>query len=228
MIRAVLAAGLALAALPAPAAAQQQCAASLVLAMDVSRSVSSREYRLMMDGLARAFRDEEVRDAIRSQPGGVLATVTIWGDKRQQRQTTPWALLEGGDETLAFAADIEATPRFFGFTLTGLGAALAHAAGLFADAPQRCRREIIDVSGDGVSNDGLRPGLVRDALPPSMTVNGLVILGATPDPLAHYREEVAHGPGAFVEVAADYDDYSRAIRLKLLRELAPALSMATE
>ncbi len=224
----LLAAGVALAALPARAPAQEQCAAALVLAMDVSRSVSSREYRLMMDGLAYAFRDEEVRDAIRSQPGGVLATVTIWGDKRQQRQTTPWALLRGGEETLAFATEVEETPRYFGFTLTGLGAALAHAAGLFAQAPGACRRQIIDISGDGVSNDGLRPGLVRDTLPPTLTVNGLVILGATPDPLAHYREEVLHGPGAFVEVAENYDDYARAIRLKLLRELAPALSMNLE
>lgn len=225
MIRTLLAAGLALGLAPASAAAQQPCAVSLVLAMDVSRSVSSREYRLQMDGLAAAFRDEEVRETIRAQPGGVLATVTIWGDRRQQRQTTPWALLRGGPETEAFARSVEETQRYFGFTLTGLGAAMAHANRLFDEAPERCRREVIDISGDGVSNDGPRPAVIWPLLRPGVTVNGLVILGATPDPAAHYREEVIGGPGAFVEVASDFDDYARAIRLKLLRELAPALSL---
>ncbi|MFN3262180.1 MAG: DUF1194 domain-containing protein [Pikeienuella sp.] len=230
MIRALAVAGALLlpGLAPGTAAAQEPCAVALVLAMDVSRSVSSREYRLQMDGLAAAFRDEEVLETIRAQQGGVLATVTIWGDRTQQRQTTDWTLLLGGEETLAFADSVAATQRYFGFTLTGLGAAMAHAAALLEAAPQRCRRQVIDISGDGVSNDGPRPNLVRDALPAGVTVNGLVILGATPDPKQHYIDEVIAGPGAFVETAADFEDYARAIRLKLLRELAPALSMLSE
>ncbi len=35
---------------------------------------------------------------------------------------------------------------------------------------------------------------------------------------AHYRAEVIHGPGAFVEVARGYKDFEAAMRRKLLRE----------
>lgn len=212
-----------------PAAAQNMCGVALVLAMDVSRSVSAIEYRLQMDGLANAFRDEEVLAAIRANPGGVAATVMIWGDRRQQKQTTEWTLLTGqGAGEAAFADEITATKRIFGFTLTGLGAAMMYANRLLETNPYQCRRKVIDVSGDGVWNDGPRPADAWAELPKDVTVNGLVILGATPDPLPYYREQVIGGPGSFVEVADDFEDYAKAIKLKLLRELAPSLSMVTE
>ena len=216
-------------ALPAPGVAQTMCGVELVLAMDVSRSVSTPEYRLQMDGLADAFRDDEVRDAIRAIPGGVMATVMIWGDQRQQKQTTPWTLLlgDGGAEDV-FANSIAYTRRSFGFTLTGLGAAMLYADRLSATNPMRCRKRVVDISGDGVWNDGPRPSTAWKSLPPDLTINGLVILGATPDPLAFYQQEVIGGPNAFVEVANDFDAYADAIKLKLLRELAPSLSMVVE
>ena len=68
-------------ALATPAAA---CDLELVLAMDVSRSVSTREYQLQTGGLAEALRNPEVIEAIRFLPGGVMATVMIWGDASQQ------------------------------------------------------------------------------------------------------------------------------------------------
>ena len=36
---------------------------------------------------------------------------------------------------------------------------------------------------------------------------------------AYFTQEVIHGPDAFVMVAQGYDDYARAMRRKLLREL---------
>lgn len=227
MIRRCIAALALLAA--TPAAAQETCGVELVLAMDVSRSVSTAEYRLQMDGLASAFRDEEVRSAIRTTPGGVMATVMIWGDQRQQKQTTPWSHLTGdGAGEDVFANSIAYTRRYFGFTLTGLGAAMAYAERLTETNPRRCLRRVIDISGDGVWNDGPRPRDVWETLPRDITINGLVILGATPDPVPFYEQEVIGGSGAFIEIADDFEDYSRAIKLKLLRELAPSLSMVTE
>ena len=40
----------------------------------------------------------------------------------------------------------------------------------------------------------------------------------------YYREKVIHGPGAFVEIANDYDDFARAFLRKLLREFPPLIS----
>lgn len=217
------------AATPNAAAAQPVCGVELVLAMDVSRSVSTREYQLQISGLADAFRDDEVRASIRGMPGGAMVTVMIWGDHRQQRQTTPWTHLNGDPAVIdRFAQAIAETRRTFGFTLTGLGAAMRYAERLGQSNPRPCRRRVIDISGDGVWNDGPRPADVWRAMPRDLTVNGLVILGATPDPLPFYRNEVIGGPNAFVEAAEDFDDYARAIRRKLLRELAPALSMNVE
>ena len=52
-----------------------------------------------------------------------------------------------------------------------------------------------------------------------MTVNGLVI-GANVVTLGRYYQQfVIQGPGAFVEAADDYEDFERAMRRKLLREL---------
>ncbi len=211
-----------------PAGAQAVCGVELVLSMDVSRSVSTEEYRLQIDGLANAFRDEEVRSSIRNTPGGVMATVMIWGDRRQQLQTTPWTHLLGDADMEAFATEIAATRRTFGFTLTGLGAAMLFAEKLGETNPMPCRRRVIDISGDGVWNDGPRPEDVWQTFPPDLTINGLVIAGAKPDPVSYYQDVVIGGPGSFVEVADSFDDYATAIRFKLLRELAPTLSMVTE
>lgn len=202
------------------------CGVELTLAMDVSRSVSVTEYRQQMDGLADALNDAEVRDAIRAVQGGVLSTVFIWGDQHQQKQTSDWALLHGGPETAAFAARIRATERSFGYSLTGLGAAMRYANKLSGQAPVKCRRRVIDISGDGIWNNGPAPADIWPEMPRDVTVNGLVILGATPDPLQYYRDEVIGGPAAFVETADDFEDYSRAIKFKLLRELAPIFSQA--
>lgn len=225
------AAALALAlALNAPGAgAQTPCAVELVLALDVSRSVSSEEFDLQVGGLADAFRHPEVHEAVEFLAGGVMATVMIWGDARQQHQTTGWTHLQTAADLTAFADEVAATPRIFGFTLTGLGAAMAFADRLTETNPMRCRRRVIDISGDGVWNHGPRPADVwAREMSRDVTVNGLVILGATPDPLPHYRDEVIGGPAAFVEVASDFDDYPEAILQKLLRELAPSLSLLAE
>lgn len=58
-----------------------------------------------------------------------------------------------------------------------------------------------------------------------MTVNGLVINGADFEAetglIAFYKGQVIRGPGAFVEIANGFEDYERAMRRKLERELTP-------
>ena len=101
-----------------------------------------------------------------------------------------------------------------------IGEALEHARLVSADAPMPCERRVIDVSGDGVSNEGRPPRPVAQTLADlGFTVNGLVIRGADPDPLPHFEMEVIAAPGAFIEVAASFEDYPRAILRKLLREI---------
>ena len=46
-----------------------------------------------------------------------------------------------------------------------------------------------------------------------------MVQGAYPDPVPYYRDHVIQGPGAFVALARDYDDYPPVIIGKLLREI---------
>ena len=89
-----------------------------------------------------------------------------------------------------------------------------------------CRRQVIDVSGDGISNAGPEViPIARAVGAKGVTINGLVVTGATPDPVAFFHTHVISGPLAFVETADSYTDYPRAMKRKLLRELAPNLSL---
>jgi Ca-activated chloride channel family protein len=206
---------------PAPAA---ECGLELVLAMDVSRSVVEAEFDLQMGGLALAFRDPEVAEAIAWVSGGVMATVTQWSGPEAQSQQVPWTYLTDRASVAAFAAAIEREERVFFASYTAVGEALFHAGSLSASNPRRCARRVIDISGDGVSNRG-RPALpMAEALAASgVTVNGLVIMGAWPDPVEYYLGNVVRGDGAFLETTENFADYADAIRRKLLRELAPQM-----
>ncbi len=95
----LLMAGLLADGIPARAAG---CGLELVLAMDVSRSVVSAEFDLQMNGLAAAFRDPEVAEAIAWSTGGVMATVTQWSGEQSQSQPVPWTHLTDAADAAAF------------------------------------------------------------------------------------------------------------------------------
>ena len=218
-MRAALALMAALAAQPAKA-----CGLELVLAMDVSRSVVNAEFDLQMGGLADAFRDPEIMEAIRWMPGGAMVTVTQWSGPSNQAQMIGWRHLTDEAQSRAFAEEIDAMPRQFFAAYTAVGEALWHADKVGQTNPRPCRHRVIDISGDGASNRGRAPRGIADGLAAKgITVNGLAIKGAKPDPEAYYTAEVIAGPGAFLEVAAGFEDYAEAIRRKLLREMSPSL-----
>ena len=215
-IRAVIAT-LTLALAPAPAV---PCALELILALDVSGSIDGTEFRLQSDGLADAFENRSLIAAIEGIDGGIIATMTHWSGSTRHRQMTAWHHLKGADSMYAFAAAVRSSGRAWRNFSTAIGEALVHASEVSARAPVRCKRRVIDVSGDGVSNEGRPPlTIARELASRGYTINGLVIRGADPDPVAHYRAEVIAGPGAFVEIAAGFEDYPRAILRKLLREI---------
>jgi hypothetical protein len=90
-------------------------------------------------------------------------------------------------------------------------------------------RKVVDISGDGRESDSWREG--ETMLPKAreiaevlgVTVNGLAIQISIPDLTEYYRDNVLVGAGSFVLPADDFQDYARAIKKKLLRELSPAV-----
>ena len=214
---------LALFAAPVSAAAEP-VDLELVLAIDSSASVNYDEFRLQMLGLAKAFRDPAVVNAIRSAaPDGIAVSLVEWSGSIDQAQVIGWHKVSDTASAEAFAARIDAAPRAVLGGATGVGSAMIYASGLFKDNGFEGRRRVIDISGDGTSNDGPWPGAVRDdVLALGITVNGLAIINEERRLDAYYLAAVAGGPGSFVLIADDYEDFSRAIRLKLITEITGA------
>ncbi|WP_102224509.1 DUF1194 domain-containing protein [Acidimangrovimonas sediminis] len=204
---------LALALTTAPAAA---CETALLLAMDVSGSIDAGEYRLQLEGLAAALSDPTVVEALVS--GGDLIAVMQWSGAGQTRLSLGWTEVTTPAAAMALAARVRALPRAFGRSDTAVGDAIAFAADQFSGAA-RCRRHVTDISGDGPVNAGRPVGPARHAAElRGITLNGLAIDDMGRTVTNFYAGHVATRDG-FVVTARGHEDYHRAIRLKLIREL---------
>ena len=214
-----LAVALACVILPAPLAA---CRLALVLALDVSSSVDWAEDRLQRQGLVAALRDPEVQAAFLASPRPVALHVFQWSGRGDQTLLIPdWALIEDTEDLERVASTIEGNARSRADRPTALGYALGFASLLLEQAPV-CDFATIDVSGDGINNEGFAPARAYAVFPlDGVTVNGLAIItdeGGL-DLVPYYRQELIRGPGAFVEIAAGFEDFQRAMKRKLLAEL---------
>jgi hypothetical protein len=196
----------------------------LLLAVDVSASVDSSEYSLQMTGIAEAFRHPDVIAAMRaSAPHGIAVALLQWAGPDEQTYTVPWSIVRDGIASETFAARVDAATRPLTSGGTAIGDALIVGISLLAENSLAAARRVIDVSGDGRANQGTAPAPVRaQAVSLGVTVNGLAILNEEPQLMVYYAERVIGGSGAFVMHADDYEDFGRAIRLKLIREIEGA------
>ncbi len=200
------------------------CDLALVLAVDVSGSVDPQEYRVQMDGLAEALRDGVVAEALLSQ--NAMVTLIQWTGSSRQRQTLPWTHMDTFARISAFADAIEDDQRIWRNYSTAIGEALELSIESFKDVPQ-CRRRVIDVSGDGRSNEGVEPKEHHMRLKRAdIVVNALAIETDTSDLTAYFFEHLIIGEGAFVETAWGFKDYPAAILRKLQRETTKAAAQA--
>lgn len=200
---------------------------ALVLAVDVSYSVDETEFRLQMDGIALAFQQSAVHQAIMSGPHRRIAVaVTQWSGENQQVVGIPWKIIDGPKSALLLADRLTREPRRIGEGGTATGAAMRHAGALLLSAPFNTFRRVIDVSSDGRSNRGVWPTNIRNQLAArNITVNGLAILNEWPTLDTYFENQIIGGPYHFVIVANDYQAYTDAIRQKLIKEIAgPGIS----
>jgi hypothetical protein len=214
----------------APAGAAEPAAAGvdigLVLAVDVSGSVSPERYRLQMEGIAKSFEDREVARSILAGPhGAVYVALVEWSDK--PHDSIPWTLLASAADARAFAEEVRRAPRIEG-TFTCMSLALRFVADkILPFLPAPAERRVIDVSGDG--HDNCNPKLPVDAIRDELvarevTINGLPILeGEEADTLeGWYRQHVIGGSAAFLQPAKGFGDFARAMRQKFIAEIAGA------
>ena len=214
-----------------PAAARQLVDLELVLAVDISSSVSTEEFELQMGGLADAFRDPLVVAAIRASGDlGIAVSLIQWSDNRRQFLAVGWSLLSDHASAGAFADEIAASPRLVvAGGGTAIGGALKFGAAQIESNGYEGLRRVIDVSGDGRTNQGWPDRPLRDAaIARGITINGLVILNEEPELDSYYHANVIGGAGAFVMTTMDFHSYARAILAKLIREIAGAPIAAYE
>jgi hypothetical protein len=192
---------------------------AIVLAVDVSASVTADSYLLQRNGIARAFENQRLVDAISAIPGGIEVLVLEWSDPDQTEVTVDWRSVTAANGAAAFAAAVRATKRSSN-GLTAIGPALLFAASAFDRLPEPAKRRIIDISGDGMANFGVPPQVARDQIiAAGISINGLAILTEEPWLAGYYRSNVIGGPGAFVVAARDFGSFADAMLQKLMQEI---------
>jgi len=202
----------------------------LLLAVDASGSVDDQELGLQIGGIADAFRDPEIHEAIASGPlQRIAVALMIWGEARAHKPVSRWMVVDSPATAHAFAdlviAQIARRGAFVGKSGTGMGAAIGKGLKELRSNDFTGARRAIDVSGDGHETPLMfgeamaLPEARRRAARAEVVINGLAILSDDPHLDIYYRARVAMGPGSFVLSATDFKDFGRAIKLKLLREI---------
>ena len=220
------AAGL-LVALPG-ARAQEPVDVALVLAVDVSRSMSPRELTIQREGYAAALNHPDVVNAIAQGAYGRIAiTMFEWAGDGSIREVFDWTLVENGADAdrlsaLVFGSSPLAQRR------TSISGAIKHAVQRLAEAPYDGFRKVIDVSGDGPNNHGGPVLNAREeALAQRIVINGLPLMTSDgpgggfniADLDTYYAECVIGGPGSFLVPVRNWDQFPEAIRRKLILEI---------
>ena len=201
----------------------------LVLAVDVSRSIDEVEAELQRRGYIEALTSDRVIDAILSgEHRRIALCYTEWAGTHYQVIVIDWTVIDSAGAARRFAEKLSEAPRD-SQSWTAVGAALAHAGQRFENSRFISKRRVIDVSGDGRTNDGPPAEIVRDKLvSQGVVINGLPVMmnrtnfGRPPDLLLdkYYEENVIGGPGSFMIVADNFDHFGRAVRTKLVREIS--------
>lgn len=203
------------------ARSEDQMELHLVLAFDVSASVNDVEFAMQRRGTEEALRSIRIRAAIENAPGGIAISIVQWSSIGQQALGLDWAHLKTATDIDRFADQVAAMPRRLEGGGTMIHAGLLFAEEMFQTAPGTARRRVIDVSGNGRTDD--EPALLetRDRLNrQGVVINGLAIEEDHRDLTQYFYRVVIGGPGAFVETADDFPVFAKAMQKKLYREIS--------
>ena len=258
-----------------------QVSVELVLSVDVSTSIDHQEFELQRNGYIAAFLDSEVQEAIKNLPDGLAVNMQFWASENVI-DLGWYKLIEDGNGGISnlqeFIDKIDSVIRtgnkgengeniannkkklvtIDGYTTfmgggTDITLAINEAKKLLLNNNYDGEALVIDVSGDGVSDDSPYAGsgnnkgfcptdhfcppleAARDAaVAAGITINGLPIVNdqntaqLTNEIDIHYQQLVIGGNGSFVEVANDFSGFTTAAKNKILREIIEADDRLTD
>ena len=227
--------GLAAAVTPPVAGAAEPVDMLLVLAADVSRSVTESKFKLQREGAAAAITHPDVVRAITSGPHRRIAVCFLeWATAGQHAVVIDWVAIDGEAAARRFGDRLVEMPRSFSGS-TSISSAIDFSVAQLDRAPFAAERRVIDISGDGNNVSGRPAAPARDeALAKGVIINALVILtpieesfrpGHTNPPGGlerYFQENVIGGPGAFTVVAETHRSFGRSLTRKLIQEIAGA------
>jgi hypothetical protein len=199
----------------------------LVIAVDISPSMSPREQRIQRAGYVAAFRSPRVAAAVASGAFGRIAVTYVeWAEFPVA--VIPFTVVDGAESSERLATRLAALPIRQELR-TSISHALLFSAGLLRDAPFAAERNVIDISGDGPNNNGPPVEGARDAvLAEGIVINGLpIMLDRTGQGFfetrgldLYYEDCVVGGPGAFAMPVTRIEALAATIERKLLTEIA--------
>lgn len=220
---------------------------AIVLAADVSGSITEDEFNLQRQGYAQAIASTQVIAAIQGgEKGAVRLCYVEWAGLGEQQVVVDWTTIRDLAGAKAFAATLDSAPRSF-LGRTAIGSAIDFAVQRLGQSEAQTDRHVIDVSGDGTSNSGRDVQEARaDAVKAGVTINGLAIINNRPAGAPngfggnygygylyehthpqgglpnYYYQNVVGGPGMFVLQVEDFNSFAQAMVQKLVNEIASA------
>jgi hypothetical protein len=205
----------------------------LVLAADVSRSVTEPKFKLQREGAAAAITHPDVVRAITAGPNRRIAICFVeWATAGQQNVVIDWTVIADNESARSFGGKLVELPRSFSGS-TSISHAIDFAVIQLERSPYKAERRVIDISGDGNNNSGRSVIDARDeALAKGITINALVILTPLSESFRpehtnppgglekYFQDNVIGGFGAFTVVAESHESFGRALTKKLVAEIA--------
>lgn len=195
------------------------CEVALLLSIDISGSIDAGEYAIQTEGLALALNDASIVDALVA--GQMALAVVHWSGVGRQALVIKWQRMLSPADVVGFSNAVANQPRAFTASDTAVGEAIDFSASQFPPVAD-CQRRVIDISGDGPENSGF-----TDAEASARTqdlgveINAIAIedMGQT-NPVTRYYQKWVITKGGFVITARGLQDYPRAMREKIFREIS--------
>lgn len=201
---------------------------ALVLAVDVSRSMSPNELEIQRKGYAAAISDPQVVSAIQSGAYGRIAlTFFEWAGSAHAREIVPWTIINGMEDAQR-VSEMLLKEGSRAASRTSISGAIRHGMSVLDELAYMADRRVIDISGDGPNNEGVPVAIARDAaLETGIIINGLPLLTQggfySSFNIEHldeyYRACVIGGPASFVVPVTDWEQFPEAVRRKLVLEI---------
>jgi hypothetical protein len=201
----------------------------LVLLADATGSIDTSEIAFQRKGYADALVSEDVLDAINTGAHRKIAVTYVeWGNFESQDIVVPWTVIDGRLSASAFAEALLKAPRR-AYGRNAIGQALVLGKTLIETNAHEGYRKVIDLSADSANSwNGIPLATAREqVVTAGITINGLPILcrfcsgrPVTYDLEKAFEDTIIGGPDAFVVTADDMQQFSTAVKRKLVLEIA--------